>query len=145
MRRGFTMIELAVMVSILSILVPLLYVGYRQMEAGYIRVETRLDAGRAARSFSEELRRDLWTHRLAEGSGVALEGAAPCEHILYEVREGVLWRKAPDACGGARAIARNVGALTRDGSGILLVYRRRLRPDLPLDVPVRVGLAEVSP
>jgi len=145
MRRGFTLIELAIVISILGILVPSVYAVYRQMEVGYIRIETRLDAGRAARSFSEELRRDLWTHRLAKGSEVALEGAAPCERILYEVQEGVLWRKAPDACGGARAIARNAGALSRDGSGILFVYRRHLRPELPFDVPVRVGLSEVSP
>ncbi len=83
---------------------------------------------------------------LAPSPSSPLPGEPPAvERILYEVKEGVLWREAPGACGGARAIARNVGALTRDGSGILFVYRRPLRPGVPLDVPVRVGLAEVLP
>jgi len=145
MRRGFTLIELAVVVSILGVLVPICYAMHRQNEADVLAAEASIEAAHAARAVSEELRRDLWTHSLA-AEGTVLVGAAPCDRIEYAVGDGdVVWRRAPEACGGARAIARNVGALRRDGGEVVVVFRRGIRGEEAKEIPVRIALQGARP
>lgn len=140
MKRGFTLLELAIVLSILGVLVPLCYVMYRQYEADVLAAQASIEAAHAARGVAEELRRDLWTHSLAP-EGTVLLGAAPCDRIEYAVGEGdVAWRRAPEACGGSRAISRNVGALRREGGEVVVVFRRGIRGEQAKEIPVRIAL-----
>lgn len=104
---GFTLIELAMVLSITALLVPLIFAFHRQLETAQLRAQGRLDSAASIRSVVEELRRDGLS---GWRSGERSFRAGACE-ITYVVEEGVLFRRTTEPCGGSRAIARRVAAL----------------------------------
>ncbi len=121
-RRGFTLAELAVVLGCLAITVPLTYVFARSVETQRARGLWSVEVAEAGRSVAEELRLDLRTGTVQAGDALVLSGAAGCAgEVRYEVTAGhVLVRRAPAACGGERALARDVVALERLTSGATL-------------------------
>jgi prepilin-type N-terminal cleavage/methylation domain-containing protein len=133
MRRGFTLIEMAIVISILALLVPAIYVFHRDFEAQEQTALLSAEAARGMRSVSEELRRDLRTLRWSPDNAMVLlgtEGTA-CRLVRYEVTEdGVLLRNAGSECGGPRPVARGVSAIGREGAAVEVTFSRRVRgPD----------------
>ena len=114
MRRGFTLIEMAVCLSVTSIVVPLVFLVSRAIEGESLRALADVEAAEQMRAVSEELRRDLQSMRVAEGRGLVLEGSGPCGRIEYAIasesvlvrRESSLEAGAPAAC-GERPVARS--------------------------------------
>lgn len=136
-RRGFTLLELAICVSLLGILVPTTYAFIRTFEDRLYRASAVAESARSARAFSEELRRDLQTMQAQAGDRLVLQGA--CGTVEYAVVDGVLLRKASAACGGDRPIARQAQALTREARAAVLTFGRPMRPGLPAESSFRVA------
>jgi prepilin-type N-terminal cleavage/methylation domain-containing protein len=127
MRRGFTLIEMAICIAIGAALAPMIFGLGRSFEKQHVRALAELDSAQAMRTVSEDLRRDLQSMRMVDGPAVALEGA--CGRVEYAASEGVLTRKAEAACGGTRALARRVRALRREGArAMVLEFERPVEP-----------------
>jgi len=125
--RGFTLAEMAIVLSCAAILLPIVYGLGRHLEDQSELARWELGAARAARTVSEELRRDA-----ALGVPVAGEPGAwamgPCK-VRYRVdAESVLIREGGPGCGADRGLARDVEALRPVPGGWELLFVRRLRP-----------------
>lgn len=134
--RGFTMVELAIVVSIIGLVVPAAFLLVRSFAVQQQRALFHLEVADATRSISEELRADLRTGALADGDGLQLTGKGECFPVTYRVSEGVLVREAPVACGGSRAIARGVQRLTRTRAGLAVQFVLADDPVVEVTLPL---------
>jgi prepilin-type N-terminal cleavage/methylation domain-containing protein len=125
--RGFTVTELVVVISVLLLLTPLTFAFYRTFEGEYLGALVRVEAAQSMRTVSEEIRRDLQLLQVGEEEGLVLHGGE-CPRVEYLVTDGILLRRAPAACGGDRALARNVLNFSREGRALSISFGRRLRP-----------------
>jgi len=128
MRRGFTLFELSICLSVLALLSPVVYALLRGHEDRAAIARWRLECADGARAAAEELRLDARRGRaLREGDAVGFAWAG-CE-VSYAVNaEGALLREASPACGGARALARRVESIAWAPGGVELTFARALRP-----------------
>lgn len=134
--RAFTMIELAIVISIAVLLLPSIYLFWRSEERALFEAVAKIEAADAARSISEELRRDLATMHWAGENGMLLAGGS-CTEVRYEVVGAVAFRRAPASCGGDRAIARHVEHLRRTPwGGVEMVFARHTRASEPFRTTV---------
>lgn len=137
--KGFTLVELVIVLSIMVILTPIVYGFYRSYEVEYLRSLTLVEAARAMRTVSEEIRRDLQSLQLGGEGGVVLSGRE-CPRVEYLVEDRVLLRRASAACGGDRGLARNVLSLRRDGREVTIEFGRQVRPGLSRGTTLRMVL-----
>lgn len=122
MRRGFTLLELAIVLTLLAVVTPALFLLMRSIADDHARAAARLEDADAVRLVSETLRQDLRTGRLAAApAGLRVEGPGACFPVDYRVDGSVLLREAPAACGGAQALARRARSLVMDGAVVTLV------------------------
>ncbi len=127
-QRGFTMIELAIVITIAAIMLPLLYGFAWHVERQLALAQWTLEAADGVRTLSEELRLDARAGKLAQGPDLSFEREG-CS-VRYTVDEArVLVRTAPDACGGTRGLVRDVGSLVVEPGGVEVTFERALRPD----------------
>ncbi|MER2565517.1 MAG: type II secretion system protein [Myxococcaceae bacterium] len=136
MRRGFTMVELAVVVTLLTILVPLIFMLFNRGAADYQKANATLEAAEQLRDLSEELRLDGRNGALST-AGVVFEGGA-CTPITYRLVETSVVREAPASCGGTRALVRHVREFVRTGS-VLTVRIAQLPEDPPVTLVLPLG------
>ena len=137
MTRAFTLIELAIVLTIGALLVPMIYVIQRNLEANEWRALAKLDAAGAARAIGEELRRDTRTHTFDRG----MELSGPCGRIAYVVDgDNVLMRRADVDCGGDRAIANHVGGIHRRGGLVDVTIVHRLPDGATTHDDIAIGL-----
>ena len=129
-RRGFTVIELAICLTLMTILVPLVYGLMRNFENEIYRAAAEAESAQAMRAVSEEVRRDLQALELREG-GAGMELVGACGSVQYAVEGDVLFRRASAACGGDRPVARRVQGLTREPRALVVTFGRPMRPELP--------------
>lgn len=121
MRRGFTLLEMAVNLSLMAVLIPLIYSAYRALEGSQRQAQHQLEAARGMRTVSEALDADLLHMAWRGNEGLELEG--PCGRVHYAVRDGVLLREGDAACGPAsQGLARGVRAIERSAQGLRLVW-----------------------
>ena len=126
--RGFTLVELAIVLTIGAVFIPTAYVVQRQLETAQSRSVARLEAARAARGVSEEIRKDLRTRHFDRGMQLAGADDDPCSIVAYVVDDGeALTRKVDAACGPSRVLARGVAGLARDGNVVTLALAHRMR------------------
>lgn len=122
MRRGFTLVELAIVLTILAIVTPAVFLLMRSIADDHARAVARLEDADAVRLVSESLRQDLRTGRLASApAGLRVEGPGACFPVDYRVDGSVLVREAPAACGGAQALARRARSLSVEARVVTLV------------------------
>ncbi len=140
-QRGFTMVELAIVVSIAAILLPLVYSFAWHLESQRALVQWNLEVADATRSLNEELRLDRRAGGLVAGPALRFDRpTCPAEYLLVDQ---TLVRRADAACAGDRGLARNVGSFERVDGGVELIFVRALRPEqvhrttifLPLEAP----------
>jgi prepilin-type N-terminal cleavage/methylation domain-containing protein len=120
--RGFTLLELSVVLTITALVLPFVWVVGRSLEADYRDALAQAVAAREMRALSEELRRDLRTLRLQGGSGLRLSGPGACGVVEYALAGEVLERRGPAACGGTRAVATPVHSLGREGDRLEVIF-----------------------
>ena len=117
--RGFTAVELAVVVSISAILVPLVFVFASQLETTARIAQWHLDNAAAVQRISEALRQDA---RSGPRAGDALAWGGPCA-VRYVVTEAfALERQAAASCGGKQVLATGVRSITPVSGGVELSF-----------------------
>lgn len=109
-RSGFTMVEMAIVVSILGVLVPLEFALLRTGLNDSRQANFRVTAAEQAREVGEALQLDSRTGTLAAGERITFTGEGPCHPVEYQLVDRLLVRAA---CGGRQALARNVSSLSR--------------------------------
>jgi prepilin-type N-terminal cleavage/methylation domain-containing protein len=139
--RGFTMIELAIVLTITAVIIPGIYLWWRAAERGLFEAVAQIESADAARTVSEELRRDLLLLSWKDAETLALQGKA-CAEVRYEIEQSVLHRRAGAKCGGDRALARRVESLTRTPWGVELTFARNVGANEPYRVRVLVAGGE---
>lgn len=133
--RGFTLVELAITLSISVLTAPAIYLFLRAAERNLFETAAQVQSAEGARSISEELRRDLTVMHWANAETLALEGSGACGAVRYEVVDGVVHRRAEPGCnGGDRAIARHVESLKRTPWGVEMVFAFHTRASDPYRV-----------
>jgi len=137
--RGFTLIELSIVMTIAALVVAGAFAFGRTMDAFSHEALAQADAARAARSVSEELRRDLRTKSWV-GNGLSLSADDGCR-VEYAVEGDVLVRRLdPPTCGDKRAVARHVASVKRDGGSVELVFQRRVGRAERFETRIRLGM-----
>lgn len=114
-------------------------VAERTYEAHQRNSLVTLHAVEGVRTFSEELRRDLWTMRLEDEPSLSLTGKDRCSPVHYVVRDRTLYRDGTGC--GARAIASGVEAIDRKGNLISLTFAEAVDAEALHRTTIRVGLA----
>ncbi len=141
-RRGFTVTEMAICLSVLVVLVPVVYALATGLEEAHDVARWHMRCADELRTVAEELGHDARASLPVASAGVAFE--VPGCQVRYRIsEERVLLREAGEACGGTRALARDVASLRRQAGGVELVFARRARPSLehrstvfiPLEAP----------
>ena len=134
---GFTLVELAITLSISALTIPAIYLFLRSTERTLFETAAQVQSAEAARSISEELRRDLTTMHWSNAETLALEGTGACGAVRYEIANGVAHRRADPECnGGDRAIARHVESLKRTPWGVEMVFAFHTRATEPYRVTI---------
>jgi prepilin-type N-terminal cleavage/methylation domain-containing protein len=127
MRRGFTLVELAICLSVSAVLVPLAWMFARSLDAHVVSGQWQLEVSQAVRTVSEQLGRDQ-------------QGGC---HAHYALRGTDLVRTADAACGGEQVLATRVSRFERQPGGVQLDFERALSPErarevrffIPLEAP----------
>ena len=121
-RRGFTLTELAICLSLLAILMPMIYTFGLQIEDRFRIGQWHLKNADTLRTVAEALQADQ------QGGVLAAEGVAfafdDCE-VRYTLDEGAIVRS--DSCGVSLTLARGVAAMSREDGGVALLLEHRLR------------------
>ncbi|MBL8935205.1 MAG: type II secretion system protein [Archangium sp.] len=136
MRRGFTMVELAIVLTLLAILVPLIFLFFNRGAADFQKANATLEAAEQLRDLSEELRLDARQGALS-AAGLTFEGAA-CGPVSYRLLDTSVVREAPASCGGTRALVRHVREFVRTGP-VLTVRIAQLPEDPPITLVLPLG------
>lgn len=138
-RRGFTLVELAIVLAIFAFLTPLAYMAGRALLENFERAAFDLQVAESARTVSEELQLDLRTMKLQSGDGVLLKGAGDCAEASWEVKGAALIRTPKANCGEPRALAKSVSAFRSTAAGMELVFALPQRGGVVHEVMVLVG------
>lgn len=121
-RGGFTLTELAICLSLLTVLVPLMYTYALGIEDRFRVGMWHLKTADQVRTVSESLHTDQQTSGL-------LDGAVAFQHrdctIDYRLEDGVIFRA--DSCGDTQALARGVTEMTRWPEGVELRFTQPIR------------------
>ena len=108
MRRGFTAVELAVVLSISAVLTPLVYQTHRRFEQSGELARFHLDSALMLRDLREEARAD-----------------GRCD-ARYELRESALWRSG---CGVERVVATRVRTFEQRPEALVVTRFYAFSPD----------------
>ena len=119
--RGFTLLELSIVMAITALMLPLVWQFGRSLEADHRDALAQAVAAREMRALSEELRSDLRTLHLEGEGGLRLSGPG-CPQVEYLLAGEVVERRAGVACGGTRAVAAPVRLLLRSGSRLEVLF-----------------------
>lgn len=141
-RRAFTAVELAICLSILIVLIPLVYAGAITVEETHNLGLWHLQSADQLRTVTEELRLDARRGTPVPDQRLSwtLDG---CQ-VSYRVDDrGVLLRELAEPCHGTRGLATGVTAFDRVPGGVELELTRMLRPTrreesrffIPLETP----------
>ena len=127
-RRGFTLIELAICLTITAVLVPLIYAYARDIDDRSTLGIWHLDTADDVRTVAETLGRDARQHTGAGGDPLSLRiGDCAVQYVVDDAQN--LERRTSEPCGGTRVLARGVAALTPTAGGVDLTFARRMRVD----------------
>ena len=125
-RRGFTLVELAICLSVTAVLVPITYSFALGLEDRSLLGLWHLETADGVRTVAEELRRDAEQGEMTATTSVGFQ-IADCAVSYVVTGAKVLQRQASDACGGHRALARDVEAIRTSAGGIDITFARNLR------------------
>jgi len=126
--RGFTLLELVIVLSLGVILVPIMYSFGSYMDEQRALATFHLDVADGTRTIAEELRADARTSKVMAGEGIGfLRGHCEIRYVVNE--DSVLVRRAADACGGARGLSHRVESIVGSRGGVDVTFARAMRPD----------------
>ena len=131
MRRGFTAVELAIVVSISALLVPAIYLFERNLDEHRAVGLWQLEVADQYRSLAESLQADRRAFKFASSKSVIrFEGAGPCAPIEYTVSDSqTVVRRGAESCGGDSTLATHVSGLKRVPGGVAISLAFETRPE----------------
>lgn len=140
--RGFTLVELSVVTTILALVVPSTLLMWRTLESRDLELSAQLAFTASVRTASEELRRDL--HAGAPVGGLVFRGEATCGDVTY-VREddGTFVRKTAGC--GQRFVASDVEKVEVTKDLVRLSFARRTGIHDSARAVFAIGLPGVKP
>lgn len=138
-RHGFSMVELATVLSISAVLVPIVYRLALGFEDRHALATWHLETATDVRTIAEELRLDARRGDPDEGVAWVVEG---CVARYRVTDERVLLRETEEACGGTRGLARNVEMVRRVPGGVEVGFVRALRPEQAHRTTVLIPVGE---
>lgn len=138
-RRAFTLVELAICLSLLIILTPMVYRYALDITDRLEVARWHLATADAARTVAEALQQDARRGPLASD---AVQFAQDGCTVRYAVEERALVRE--DSCAGRQTLARGVEAVSREAGGVSLRFSLPLRVSRIQQQDVFVAV-EVSP
>ncbi|MFT5680311.1 MAG: prepilin-type N-terminal cleavage/methylation domain-containing protein [Myxococcota bacterium] len=123
-RSGFTLTELAICLSLLAILVPMVYAYGLGVEDRILLGAWHLQTADATRTIADSIQLDDRAGAISADAPRFAQGDCT---IDYAVADRALSRT--DSCGSTQVLARDVVALSRQPGGISVVFSRGLRAD----------------
>ena len=130
MNRGFTAIELAIVISISALVVPAIYLFDRSLEEQRAIGLWHLEVADQSRTAAEALHADRRALNLPSRTGLRFEGPGTCAPVEYAVTPGrTLVRRAPASCGGGTTLATHVTSFNRAPGGVTLKFAFELKPE----------------
>jgi hypothetical protein len=136
-RGGFTLAELAICMSLMVVLVPLVYAFGLGIEDRLLLGTWNLQTADAVRTVADSIQLDDRTADLAPDAPRFQRGDCV---IDYTVADGALTRS--DSCGIAQVLARDVRSVSRQPGGIEVVFSRGLRADRSQQVQTFIAAEE---
>lgn len=135
-RGGFTLTELAICLSLLAILVPMVYTYGIGVEDRLFIGTWHLQTADATRTIADRIQLDDRTGTMSADAVQFQRGDCT---IDYAVTDGALSRT--DSCGTAQVLARGITALSRESGGISVTFTRGLRVgrDQQTDIFIAAG------
>lgn len=126
MRRSFTMLELAIVLAVAAIVVPIIWTLAAHITDQTTLGRWQLEAADGVRTVAEELGLDA---RAGEPTGNDVGFRVGDCDVRYQVAEGsLLLREAPEECGGSRGLSRFVESVAWSPGGVDVTFARILRP-----------------
>lgn len=129
-RRGFSLVEMVLVLSVLLVVVPLVYRRIAQHSDEAAHQRWQFEVAESTRTIAEWLAAD----RAAQAHG----GLGACSPRYVVGGAQVLTRDVSDACGGALALARQVESFEPVAGGVVVTFVRPVRPDEAARVEVFV-------
>lgn len=130
-RGGFTMIELAIVISLSALVVPAVYLFARTIDDQRALGLRHLEVADQTRSLAEALQADRRTLLFSAPESLRLEGPGPCSPIEYALTPAKsLVRRAPNDCGGETTLATQVEAVSHPRGGFAITFGFEKRPQL---------------
>ena len=128
-RRGFTAIELAIVLSISAIVIPAIYLFGRGVEERRAIGLWHFEVADEVRSLSEALKSDRRQLTFAPRGSLHLSGADDCGGVDYLLTPAhALVRRTAAGCGGERTLATHVEALTHVPGGVAVTFALETKP-----------------
>lgn len=126
MRRGFTLMEMAIVLSVAALTIPVVWNLSAQASDAAALGRWQLEAADGIRTLAEELALDA---RSGAPTADEVGFTAPDCPVRYRVIEGdLLVREAPESCGGSRGLAAFVESIAWSPGGVDVTFAFRLRP-----------------
>ncbi len=125
--RGFTALELSIVLSIGVVLIPIIHSFGLHTEDQWTLGSWYLDAADGVRTVAEELALDA-ARGVPSTDGVGFQiGECAVRYVVND--ESKLIRQASEACGGVRGLSAFVESVSWSPGGLDIVFARRLRED----------------
>lgn len=121
MRRGFTLVEFAIVLAVLAVLIPLAWAAVDRSEEDRAAALLALSRADSVRTLAETLDLDARAGRSVAPLHFALPG---CE-VVYRTEGDALLR---EGCGTSQVLARGVEAVLPVDGGLELTFVHTMRP-----------------
>ena len=129
-RRGFTIIELAIVISISAILVPAVYLFARTLEDQQAIGLRHLEVADQTRTLAEALGADRRGLHFSGPTSLKLEGPSPCAPVEYSLTPARTVERRD--CSGTTTLATQVQSLGHVAGGVAIAFGFEKRPGLVL-------------
>jgi prepilin-type N-terminal cleavage/methylation domain-containing protein len=126
-RRGFTLVELAIVLAIAALIMPICYALIANVQDQSALAWWQMETADGVRSLAEELRLDARRGVSVDGDevGFVVDG---CD-VRYRVTDAAaLVRDAGEGCGAPRGLAAYVESIAWSEGGVDVTFARRIRP-----------------
>jgi prepilin-type N-terminal cleavage/methylation domain-containing protein len=133
-RRGFTLVELMIVLSVLTLVTPLVWILATRAADNRDLALDQLSTAQEVRTVADALQQDRRAGQRWAGAPLGWR-RGDCT-VRYHLEGTTLIREAGPDCGGTQALATGVERLEVTSSGVHLTFARSVRPTLVHRTPI---------